>query len=215
MGRIRYIKPDFFLDEHLGDLPFEARLAFAGLWCHSDREGRMQDSPKKLKAMIFPYDQVDMDTILDRLCEKPFIVRYEFDGKKYIQVLNFQAHQRPHHTEKSSLIPEFNGELTVKERLIKRRNGEGNGEGNGECVPKKGKQQTTDEEFIKAIKSNPAYKGIDVDLELGKMDAWFLTPKGYGRKKTRKFVLNWLNRAERVVQPEKKRNSVWDKPFPV
>lgn len=63
-------------------------------------------------------------------------------------------------------------------------------------------------DFIDAIKKNPAYSGVDVDNELHKMDAWFLTPKGRGRKKTEKFILNWLNRAERSLPPEETKNTV-------
>lgn len=105
MPRIRYIKPDFFFDEDLADLPFEHRLAYSGLWCQADREGRLEDSPKKLKAHIFPYDEVDMNKILNDLAKKPFVVRYELNGKKYLQIINFHKHQKPHHTEQDSKIP--------------------------------------------------------------------------------------------------------------
>ena len=50
-------------------------------------------------------------------------------------------------------------------------------------------------DFLTAIKNNPAYKGIDIDSELSKMDAWLLTKPG--RKKTKQFVVNWLNRIDK------------------
>ena len=105
MPRIRYLKPDFFMDEHLSELPFEHRLAFQGLWCFSDREGRLEDSQKKLKAQIFPYDNVDMEKILNDLTKKPFIHRYVVNGRRYLQIINFGKHQKPHHTEQKSVIP--------------------------------------------------------------------------------------------------------------
>jgi hypothetical protein len=58
------------------------------------------------------------------------------------------------------------------------------------------KGQLSDDDFIKALQDNPAYKGIDIRKELSKMDAWFLTPKGRGRVKTRAFVLNWINKCD-------------------
>ena len=58
----------------------------------------------------------------------------------------------------------------------------------------------TDEEFIQALKTNPAYQGIDIPTELGRMDAWLLTPKGRRRKKTRAFVVNWINRVDKPMQ---------------
>ena len=63
-----------------------------------------------------------------------------------------------------------------------------------------GKQKLTDEQFITFLKNNPAYQGINIEKELHKMDAWLLTPKGSGRKKTHRFILNWLNRVEREVK---------------
>ena len=107
MPRIRYIKPEFFTDEHIAELPYEARLFFAGLWCMADRDGRLEDRPPHLKVMILPYDRVDIEKILTRLSagEKPFIHRYQNSGKFYIQILNFLKHQKPHHTEKDSIIP--------------------------------------------------------------------------------------------------------------
>lgn len=59
----------------------------------------------------------------------------------------------------------------------------------------------TDAEFIAELKKNPAYRHIDIDRELGKMDAWLLTPRARGRSKTRDFAVNWLNRIEAPMQP--------------
>lgn len=60
-------------------------------------------------------------------------------------------------------------------------------------------QKVSDEDFITALKSNPAYHGVDVDGELGKMDAWLLAARGR-RQKTRKFIVNWLNRVDRPLK---------------
>ena len=56
--------------------------------------------------------------------------------------------------------------------------------------------QPTDEEFLKTLADNSAYRGIDVNREIGKMQAWLSTPKGRGRKLTRAFIVNWLNKVE-------------------
>ena len=69
----------------------------------------------------------------------------------------------------------------------------------------KGKEKMTDAEFIASIKQNIAYKGIDIDRELGRMDAWLSTPKGRGRQKTRAFIVNWLNKIDRPVQAPRPR----------
>lgn len=128
MPRIRYIKPDFFKDEDVATLPYELRLLFAGLWCWADREGRLEYRIKFLKAEIFPYDNIDMEAAIKALevphiperPEKSFIKIYTVSGKKYIQIQEFNKHQKPHKTEKASDLPPFNGELTVKQPLNNR-----------------------------------------------------------------------------------------------
>ncbi len=116
MPRIRTIKPDFFLDEDVAELKHSGRLAFIGLWCEADKAGRLEDRPRRLKATIFPYERADMDNILDSL-NGNFIIRYEVEGRRYIQINNFLEHQRPHHTEKDSIIPPVPGGFTVKPPL--------------------------------------------------------------------------------------------------
>lgn len=109
--RIRYLKPDFFKDEDLAELPFEARLFFAGLWNFADKAGRLEDRPQRLKVEIFPYDKVDIEKCLNLLSKpkngsgKPFIQRYMAKEERYIQIVNWDKHQKPHNTEKDSEIP--------------------------------------------------------------------------------------------------------------
>lgn len=67
-------------------------------------------------------------------------------------------------------------------------------------------QEESKEDFISQIKALPAYKGIDVDRELSKMQAWLLTPKGKGRKLTKGFVVNWLNKIDTPL-PTKDKSS--------
>ena len=54
----------------------------------------------------------------------------------------------------------------------------------------------TDDEWTASLKTNPAYAHIDFPREFGKMDAWLALPKNKNRKRTRAFVLNWLNKIE-------------------
>lgn len=107
--RARNIKPGFFKNDCLGSLSIYARYLFAGLWCLADREGRLEDRPQKIKAEVFPYDAVDIEKLLVELAKNngdhPFILRYQVEGKRYIQVVNFTKHQNPHRNERASIIP--------------------------------------------------------------------------------------------------------------
>lgn len=105
MARSRNIKPGFFINDELAECEPLARLLFAGLWCIADREGRLEDRPKRIKAEILPYDDCDVDKFLNDLQEHGFIIRYEVDGNQYIQITNFKKHQNPHIKEAASIIP--------------------------------------------------------------------------------------------------------------
>lgn len=105
MARSRNIKPSFFTNDLLAECSMAARIAFAGLWTIADREGRLEDRPKKIKAEILPYDDVDMNSLLLELSLRGFIVRYNAENTDYIQVVNFSKHQNPHMKEGASTIP--------------------------------------------------------------------------------------------------------------
>ncbi len=105
MARARNIKPAFFMNEDLIELSFEARLLFIGLWTIADREGYLEDRPKRIKMALFPADSINIDALLNDLASKGFVLRYEVDGNKYIQVCNFGKHQNPNHKESVSTIP--------------------------------------------------------------------------------------------------------------
>lgn len=104
MGRARNIKPGFFKNEDLGECSPWARLCFAGLWTLADREGRLEDRPKRIKGELFPFDSIEVEPLLLELERFKFIVRYESEGMKAIQIMEFAKHQTPHYTEKGSVI---------------------------------------------------------------------------------------------------------------
>jgi len=105
VARSRNIKPGFFSNDKLAELEPLARILFAGLWCHSDREGRLEDRPRKIKADILPYDNCDCTVLLQCLHDAGFILRYAANGTGYIQCVNFLKHQNPHIKEVPSTIP--------------------------------------------------------------------------------------------------------------
>lgn len=113
MARARNIKPGFFRNADLVELPMEARLLFIGLWTLADREGRLEDRPKQIKMEIFPADSVDCDALLMQLASTGMVARYEVDGKRYLQVVNFTKHQNPHRDEKASTVPDQEGNLAT------------------------------------------------------------------------------------------------------
>lgn len=105
MARTRDLRPGFFKNENLGECQPLARLLFAGLWVHADREGRLEDRPKRLRLEILPYDNCDLNELLSELEHFKFIQRYEVGGLQFIQIYNFSKNQRIHPKEPPSVMP--------------------------------------------------------------------------------------------------------------
>jgi hypothetical protein len=103
--RSRNLKPGFFKNEELAEMDPLGRLLFQGLWCLADREGRLEDRPKRIKAEILPYDSCSIDKLLNALHTKGFIIRYSINDNNFIQITTFSKHQSPHLKEQASTIP--------------------------------------------------------------------------------------------------------------
>jgi hypothetical protein len=89
MSRDKRIGLNFFVDDELAECDPLARLLLIGLFSLADQEGILEDRPKKIKALILPYDDCDINALLNQLQEYNFISRDEIDDCKYIQVYDF------------------------------------------------------------------------------------------------------------------------------
>jgi hypothetical protein len=58
------------------------------------------------------------------------------------------------------------------------------------------KNISNDDVWLAELRNNPAYSHINFPVEFGRMDAWFTLPKNKHRKRTKQFILNWLNKIE-------------------
>lgn len=129
--RARNIKPGFFRNEHLADLPHAARILFIGLWCLADRRGMVEHRPRKIAAEIFPYEPevaITVNSLLDNLESAGFVRRVTDGLNEYVHIVHFLRHQTPHKTERESGLPHpekctplskraDNGEPTVNPRM--------------------------------------------------------------------------------------------------
>lgn len=108
--RIRTIKPEFFHHESLFEVEEETslpiRIAFAGLWCAADREGRFKWEPRRLGVQILPYDNADFSRVLDALVTRGFVRKYESGGGVFGVIPSFMRHQVVNNRERASELPE-------------------------------------------------------------------------------------------------------------
>lgn len=107
MARARTIKPAFFKNVKLSELCAHARLLFIGLWTLVDREGRMIYCAKRIKAEIFPYEDVSVHELATALHERQFIVLYDHGGENYLWIPKFLTHQSPHPREPLGDFPKY------------------------------------------------------------------------------------------------------------
>jgi hypothetical protein len=111
MNRIRTVKPELF--RHLALFEAEEkyqmplRIAFVGLFTCCDRRGRFLWQPRRLKVDILPYDDVNMDDVLNALIESGFIRAYEVNGLVYGCIPSWGTHQYFNGKEADSKLPDI------------------------------------------------------------------------------------------------------------
>ena len=103
--RSRNIKPGFFKNDVLAECSPLARLLFAGLWCMADREGRIEYRPKKIKAEVLPYDNCNIENLIEELTVRSFVTIYSVSDGTFLDIPTFLKHQHPHLRELPSTIP--------------------------------------------------------------------------------------------------------------
>lgn len=96
MASRRMIDAAFWQSETVAQLTIEQRLLFIGLFSNADDQGRMRAHPRLIRSMIFPYDDIAGDDILDGLqaiSSVGGILMYKADGKSLIQIINWWKYQ--------------------------------------------------------------------------------------------------------------------------
>lgn len=219
--RARNIKPGFFKNEELAACQPLSRLLFAGLWGMADREGRLEDRPKRIKAEVLPYDDAKVDPLLDELAGKKFITRYGVNGCRYIQINTFTSHQNPHKKERSSTIPapKEHGINTIQ--YPKKPNISPADILNPDTVSLKPEKEESPEqkkpvrdprlpqidfnwetkEFTDITEEDRqgwagAYPAVDIDQEIKKAREWLLSNPERKKKRYRRFITQWLARTQ-------------------
>jgi hypothetical protein len=110
--RSRVFLPDVFTDEGLGALSAGAWRLFHGLVCLADRDGRVEYSPRQIKAQIFPYQDCTIEPLVAELTAtmvagEPALIVYEVEGKRYAWLPSFLRFYRPHPNEAKSRLPAY------------------------------------------------------------------------------------------------------------
>jgi 5-methylcytosine-specific restriction endonuclease McrA len=114
MSRIRTIKPEFWTDETMVQLPYEARLLFVGLWNFCDDEGLLSYEPERIRMQVLPGDDIQISELLDLLVasERLEVLKLK-DGSEALKIPHFLEHQKISHPTPSKLSPNISGKLVI------------------------------------------------------------------------------------------------------
>ena len=198
MPKGRMLNKKISFDEEIAKLSLKTALFYT--WCipNLDVEGRILADFNYLKGHIVPYRKdFNINTIkkcVEEIGQSPLVLLYG-NSYKYMQFLGFTKNQKIiKDREAPSQIPApTQEELQSKSRVThaKVNISKVNIRVSANAPP------LSDDDFLKTLKTNLVYKHINFDLELGKMDVWLSNHSG--RKKTRRFIINWLNKVEQPV----------------
>lgn len=115
MARIRTIKPEFWTDSLMVQLPHFTRLLYVALWNAADDHGYIRDEPERLAMELMPREPIgDVDAALQLLVA---CGRLEWlgspEGESFYRVARWEDHQRVDHPGKSKLFREGSRKLAI------------------------------------------------------------------------------------------------------
>lgn len=109
MARIRTIKPEFWTDEVVVQLPFEARLLFIGMWNFADDTGALEYSPDRIRLQILPAERdCDITGLIDLLAAAGLIEYWVGDtgSIEALTINGWAKHQKIDNPSRKSVIRE-------------------------------------------------------------------------------------------------------------
>lgn len=122
MARIRTVKPELAKHELLFDAEQETglplRFAWAMLFTVADREGRFAWRPRRLKADVLPYDNIEFSRVLDAWLTRGLLVKYRVADEWIGWIPTFRKHQNLNPRESASDLPD----LDSADEVIDHRN---------------------------------------------------------------------------------------------
>jgi hypothetical protein len=113
----RLITSELFRNEKVAELDYAGRLFFIGLITNADDAGRLKGAAKYLKILIFPYDDISRDDIINyrKKCHDLGIAKYySVNGKEVVSLTGWEEHQsiRSDRRKDSKLPPPDNQKST-------------------------------------------------------------------------------------------------------
>jgi hypothetical protein len=110
MARIRSIHPAACTSEKLARVSGDAERCYWRLQTHCDDAGRCEDHPRLIWAALFPLHAdvtpEHVDGWLSELDAEGLLSRYQVDGKRYLEIVDFGTYQKPKYPSISRIPPQ-------------------------------------------------------------------------------------------------------------
>lgn len=115
MARIRTIKPEFWTDSLLVQMPHLTRLLYVALWNVADDHGFVRDEPDRLAMEVMPRENPeDIDAHLQLLFAAGRLELFvDDDGYSYYRVTKWEDHQKVDHPSKSRISRESSRKVAI------------------------------------------------------------------------------------------------------
>lgn len=115
MARIRTIKPEFWTDSFMVQLPPLARLIYIALWTAADDHGGIADESERLAMEVMPReDPVEFDDWLQFFEASGRLDRLiADDGSTCLRIAKWEQHQRVDKPSRSKIIREDSRKLAI------------------------------------------------------------------------------------------------------
>lgn len=104
MPRIRTVKPEFWNDQKIARLSYQARLMFIGSWNLADDVGVLIWHPLYIQSELFKYDQIPLKTIkkwMREITDMGMIYPFDAKAERWGLIVNFKKHQRVNNPSKA------------------------------------------------------------------------------------------------------------------
>lgn len=97
MATRRMITSEIWEDDWFGELDFFHQALWIGLFSKcADDQGRLKDNAYLVRSSVFPYKDIpveEIDAAMAKFETDRRIIRYEVDGKRLVQIMNWWDHQ--------------------------------------------------------------------------------------------------------------------------
>lgn len=114
MARIRTIKPEFWTDSFMVQLPPLARLIYISLWTAADDHGLIPDEPERLAMEVMPReDGLVFDDWFQFFEASGRLERLYADGQSYYRIAKWESHQRVDKPGKSRISREGSRKIAI------------------------------------------------------------------------------------------------------